>query len=67
MERILLEGESGMSKKLHDDDKMPFGTHSGKRLGEIPDSYWLWFLKQSWCDQWPALVGYANHCVEEED
>lgn len=51
--------------KLHDDDKMPFGKHKGERLGEVPDSYWLWFLKQDWCDQWPDLVEYAK-LVEED-
>jgi hypothetical protein len=30
----------------------------------LHDDYWLWFLRQDWCDQWPALVEYANCCVE---
>jgi uncharacterized protein (DUF3820 family) len=46
--------------KLDDDSIMPFGKHKGKRLGEIPDSYFRWFLQQDWCDQWPDLVEYAN-------
>lgn len=45
---------------LHDDSKMPFGKHKGKRLGDVPDSYWRWFLEQDWCDEWPDLVEYAN-------
>lgn len=45
---------------LHDDDVMPFGAHRGKKLGEIPSSYWDWFLNQKWRDQWPSLVQYAE-------
>lgn len=50
---------------LTDDDTMPWGMHHGKRLGEVPDSYWRWFLDQDWCDDYPAMVEYANLCVEE--
>ena len=56
-----------LENQLHDDSIMPFGTHAGKKLGEISDSYWLWFLKQDWCDQWPDLVKYANYCVKDDD
>ena len=57
----------GMSNRtqLNDDDLMPFGEYTRQRLGEVPDDYWLWFLRQDGCDQYPALVEYANHCVEE--
>lgn len=51
--------------KLDDDSPMPFGTHKGKRLGDVPDHYFRWFLGQDWCDQWPDLVSYANHVIEE--
>ena len=51
--------------KLDDDSDMPFGTHQGKRLGDVPDHYWRWFLAQDWCDQWPDLVAYANHVIDE--
>ena len=50
--------------RLSDDDRMPFGKYKGQRLGEVPDSYWRWFLSQDWCDQWPSLVEYAN-LIEE--
>ena len=50
---------------LTDDDRMPFGTWKGSRLGEVPDSYWLWFLKQDWSGEWPDLVEYAK--VVEDD
>ena len=53
--------------KLHDDSKMPFGKHGGERLGDVPDSYWRWFLSQDWCDEWPDLVEYAEHCRGEDE
>jgi uncharacterized protein (DUF3820 family) len=56
-----------LGNRLHDDSIMPFGTHKGKKLGEIPDNYWLWFLRQDWCDEWPDLVEYANYCMKDED
>ena len=49
--------------KLDDDSRMTFGKHKGKRLGEIEDGYWHWFLCQDWCDSYPDLVEYANRCV----
>lgn len=50
--------------KLNDDDLMPFGKWRNTRLGEVPDHYWLWFLKQEWSDKYPDLVAYAK-IVEE--
>lgn len=52
--------------RLNDDSIMPFGSHKGERLGDIPDDYWIWFLRQKWCDQWPSLVEYANVCVDDD-
>ena len=52
--------------KLDDDSIMPITKkYKGMRLGEVPDDFWHWFLKQDWCDQWPDLVQYANHVVED--
>lgn len=53
-------------KRLTDDDKMPFGAHKGKRLGDVPDDYWQWFLQQYWAwTSYPQLVEYAK--VVESD
>lgn len=49
--------------KLDDDCYMLFGKWAGKRLGEVPDSYFQWFLRQDWCDEHPDLVEYANQMV----
>lgn len=58
---------SDMSNRtaLHDDTPMPFGKHKGKRLGDVPDHYWRWFLGQDWCDEYPDLVEYANVICDE--
>ena len=57
----------GVMKRVEfdDDTLMPFGKYKGQRLGEVPDSYWRWFLRQEWSSQWPDLVEYAQ-LVEEE-
>jgi uncharacterized protein (DUF3820 family) len=46
--------------KLHDDNLMPWGTYEDERLGDVPDDYWRWFLRQDWCDKHPDLVEYAQ-------
>lgn len=51
--------------KLDDSVVMPWGKYKGRTLGEVPDSYWTWFLSQDWCDEWPDLVEYANHVLDE--
>ena len=56
----------GPRRRLDDDTRMPFGANQGKRLGEIPDSYWRWFQMQEWADQWPDLLEYAKLVEEEE-
>ena len=52
--------------KLDDDCKMLWGKHLGKRLGDVPDSYFRWFLQQDWCDEHPELVEYANQILDED-
>lgn len=51
-----------MTERKHDKSKMTFGIHKGKNLGEIPDSYWVWFVEQPWAQQHPDLVAYARCC-----
>lgn len=51
--------------KLNDDDRMPFGKWKGTKLGEVPDYYWKWFVKQEWANKHPDLLEYAK-LVEEE-
>ena len=50
--------------KMNDDSIMMFGTHTGKRLGDMPDHWFKWFLSQKWCDNYPDLVEYANKVIE---
>jgi len=52
-------------RALSDDDRMPFGKWKGTRLGEVPDSYWRWFLRQDWAQEYPDLVAYGQ-IVEDE-
>jgi len=50
--------------RLTDDSRMPFGKYKGRRLGEVPDDYWRWFVAQDWCDEYPELVEYGNLVVD---
>ena len=50
---------------LDDDSLMPFGKYKYRPLGEVPDSYFRWFLSQDWCDDYPDLVEYANQVIDE--
>ncbi|MEM9644930.1 MAG: hypothetical protein AAF989_08040 [Planctomycetota bacterium] len=52
---------------LTDNDVMPISQeHKGKLLGDVPDDFWRWFLEQTWCDEWPKLVEYANNIFDDE-
>lgn len=62
--RTVQHERSDMKKRKHDGDIMEWGTHSGKQLGDIPDSYWKWFLAQPWSVKYPDLVEYAKVCEE---
>lgn len=44
---------------LTDDSLMPFGANEGKRAGDVPDTYWMWFLNQPWSAYKPDFVDYA--------
>jgi hypothetical protein len=58
--------KSSNRTKLHDDSLMPFGVHKNKRLGDVPDSYFKWFLQQSWAKDWPDLYAYAKLVEDSE-
>lgn len=52
----------------HDfDTVMVFGKHKGKRLGDIPDFYWKWFVQQEWAPEWPGLFEFANTVLGTDD
>ena len=51
---------------LNDDDVMTFGKWKGTRLGEVPDHYWRWFVRQEWASEWPDLLAYGQ-IVEGND
>lgn len=38
-----------MSNKLNDESIMPYGTHKGKTLANIPDSYFVWAYENDKC------------------
>lgn len=52
---------------MDDESLMPFGKYKGLRLGDVPDDYLLWFLKQDFCDKYPDLVVYANQIMDDND
>jgi len=47
-------------KRLTDDDRMPWGKYKDERLGDIPDSYFKWLLRQEWIDDFEDLKEYAE-------
>lgn len=51
-------------RALSDDDRMPIGKWKDRRLGEIPDHYWRWFIQQDWSNKYPDLLEYGQ-IVEE--
>ncbi len=38
----------------------PFGTHKDKPMSEVPDSYYMFLLRQPWIDKWIQVKIYAN-------
>jgi hypothetical protein len=38
----------------------PFGTHKGKPMSEVPDSYYNFLLGQPWVSKWPTVQLYAQ-------
>lgn len=46
--------------KLTDNSSFPFGTHKGKKMGNVPSSYLLWLREQEWIKEWPRVLEYIN-------
>ncbi|GAT35602.1 putative quorum-sensing-regulated virulence factor [Terrimicrobium sacchariphilum] len=44
---------------LTDEDPMPFGKHKGKRMADVPASYFVW-LKEQGCSH-PGVSGYIQN------
>lgn len=53
--------------KLHDEQPMPFGKYKGQRLGDVPDSYWRWFLRQDWSGRDPDLHDLLEYALLVEE
>jgi len=47
-------------RRLNDDDRMPFGRYKDQRLGDVPDDYFRWLLRQDWIEDWEDLKEYAE-------
>lgn len=47
-------------RALDDDDPFPFGRprDDGLNMCEVDEGYRDWFMRQSWRDEWPAVVEY---------
>jgi hypothetical protein len=39
---------------------IPWGTHKGKTLKDLPASYLLWLFEQTWIKDWPGLYLYLK-------
>ena len=37
---------------------MPWGTHQGVPMGDVPGEYLLWLFKQNWIKDWPDIHAY---------
>jgi hypothetical protein len=48
-------------------ERMPFGVHKGKPLGEVPAQYLAWLREQEWIADWPKVLAYIDANVVELD
>jgi len=53
-------GQRRLNLKLDDHSSFPFGKWKGTAMGAVPTKYLLWFRKQPWADEWPAVVEYIE-------
>lgn len=52
------------NKPWTDETVMPWGKHKGEKLEEIPYSYFLWLMEQSWLGSWPQMKLYIKNNAE---
>lgn len=45
---------------LTDDSKFPFGKWKGRKMKEVPASYFDWLRDQVWLVDWPEVREYLN-------
>lgn len=51
---------------MNEDSKIPFGKHKGKKLGEVPAQYLLWYYKQPWAQtHHPNVYSWIHRHLEE--
>jgi protease II len=39
---------------------MPFGTHKGTLMDDVPASYLAWLRDQDWIGKWPEVESYIK-------
>ena len=59
-----LRAKKAKPVKFNDDTLMYFGGHKGTKLGNLPDHYCRWLLKQDWIKKHDGLFTYL---VDNED
>ena len=53
------------TEKWQDATIMPFGTHIGKKLRDVPDDYLFWLWDQNWLERkYPGLYLYVKAFAE---
>ena len=45
---------------ITDNFLISFGKHKGKRIGDVPASYLIWFYEQDWAEKWPDVYSYCK-------
>ena len=48
-------------------EKMPFGTHKGKFLDDVPATYLKWLSEQKWIRKWPTVRAYILRNMQTID
>ena len=52
---------------LTDENIMPWNPYRGKPMREVPESYWIWCLKQPWFEEYEDLYEYAKLAVRRPE